>query len=248
MALRFSSWRAHWCRTHRQSCLLVVNATCPRHSRARVGFLGLLRLLLQLLALDHPQLLGQLLGQVLGQLVGFAAGEQAHGLAKGLGQRGRAAELARRLRAGARQPRHRVPRRQNAAAPRWRRRAAELHVGGVRAAGGRVVADVPGGQAGGPLRMGLPGGRGAAPKGALLLDLDVRGADPPLQRRWGMHTSVRRCGGAPLHAAAMGWWRLRRASSPSTCFVPGVPPRNKHSCAVPPAALCSFRAERTDGL
>ena len=112
LALRFSSWRAHWCRTHRQSCLLVVNATCPRHSRARVGFLGLLRLLLQLLALDHPQLLGQLLGQVLGQLVGFAAAEQAHGLAKGLGQRGRVAELARRLRAGARQPRRRVPGRQ----------------------------------------------------------------------------------------------------------------------------------------
>ena len=107
MALRFSSWRAHWCRTHRQSCLLVVNATCPRHSRARVGFLGLLRLLLQLLALDHPQLLGQLLGQVLGQLVGFAAEEQAHGLAKRLGQRGRVGELARRLRAGAAEPRHR---------------------------------------------------------------------------------------------------------------------------------------------
>ena len=101
MALRFSSRRAHWCRTHRQSCLLVVNATCPRHSRARVGFLGLLRLLLQLLALDVAQLLGQLLGQVLGQLVGFAAAEQARGLAKRRGQRGQAVELARRLRAGA---------------------------------------------------------------------------------------------------------------------------------------------------
>ena len=45
------------------------------------------------------------------------------------------------------------------------------------------------------------GGR-AAPKGAGLLQLDGRGAAQPLQRRWGMHTSVRRRGGAPLHAAA----------------------------------------------
>ena len=160
-----SSRRAHWCRTHRQSCLLVVNATCTRHSRARVGFLGLLRLLLQLLALDHPQLLGQLLGQVLGQLVGFAAGEQAHGLAKGLGQRGRAAELARRLRAGARQPRRRVPGQRSAAAPRQLRRAAELVAGGVRVAGGRVAADALRARAGGLPGEGLAGGRGGSAEG-----------------------------------------------------------------------------------
>ena len=71
--------------------------------------------------------------------------------------------------------------RQSAVAPRRRRRAAEL-VEGVWAAGGLVVADVPGGQAGSPLGMGLPEGRGAAPKGANLLELDVRGADPLLQR------------------------------------------------------------------
>ena len=52
----------NWCYTHPRRCLLVDNTACPRHSRARVGFLGLLRLLLQLLALDHPQLLGQRLG------------------------------------------------------------------------------------------------------------------------------------------------------------------------------------------
>ena len=129
------------------------------------------------------------------------------------------------------------PGRHSAAAPRLRRRAAELHVGGVRGAGGRVAADVLRAQAGGLLRDGLPEGRGAAPKGALLLDLDVRGADPPLQRRWGMHTSVRRCGGAPLHAAARGRRGTITKVSPATCFVPGVPSRNKHSRATGQTAL-----------
>ena len=182
MALRFSSWRAHWCRTHRQSCLLVVNATCTRHSRARVGFLGLLRLLLQLLALDHPQLLGQLLGRVLGQLLGFAAAEQAHGLAKGRGQRGRVAELARRLRAGARQPRRRggragkVQRRRGSSAEPpssspeecgWQEDVWQLTCFARARAGCRA--------------RGWQEGGGAAPKGAVLLELDERGADLPLQ-------------------------------------------------------------------
>ena len=68
----------------------------------------------------------------------------------------------------------------------------------MRAAGGRVVADVPGGQAGGPLGMGLPEGRGAAPKGALLLELDVRGADPLLETVKLLETKRLRCGRAPL--------------------------------------------------
>ena len=73
-------------------------------------------------------------------------------------------------------------RRQSAVAPRRRRRAAELHVEGVRAAGERVAADVLRAQAGRVLRDGLPAGRGAAPKGAGLLELDERGAAQPLEQ------------------------------------------------------------------
>ena len=80
------------------------------------------------------------------------------------------------------------------------------------------------------------GGR-AAPKGAGLLQLDGREAAQPLQRRWGMHTSVRRCGGAPLHAAARGRRGTITKVSPATCFVPGVPSRNKHSRATGQTAL-----------
>ena len=164
-----SSRRAHWCRTHRQSCLLVVNATCTRHSRARVGFLGLLRLLLQLLALDHPQLLGpQLLRP---------------------GQ-----EDVWQLTCFARRP-----------AGCW--------------------------------EMDCQQGGRAAPKGAGLLQLDGREAAQPLQRKWEMCASVRRCGGAPLHAAAPGTIFTRHRLSPATCFVPGVPPRNKHLHATGQTAL-----------
>ena len=107
MALRFSSWRAHWCRTHRQSCLLVVNATCTRHSRARVGFLGLLRLLLQLLALDHPQLLGPQLLRPGARAAASPPADQLPGRAGRLGQGGRPAALARQLLLEAAEPRHR---------------------------------------------------------------------------------------------------------------------------------------------
>ena len=69
-----------------------------------------------------------------------------------------------------------MPRRQSAAAPRLRRRAAELLAGGVRAAGERVAAHALRAQAGGLLREGLPAGGRAAPKGAGLLELDERGA------------------------------------------------------------------------
>ena len=70
--------------------------------------------------------------------------------------------------------------RQGAAAPRLRRRAAELLVEGGRVAGGRVAADALRAQAG-VLRDGLPAGGRAAPKGAGLLELDERGA---AQLRW----------------------------------------------------------------
>ena len=85
--------------------------------------------------------------------------------------------------------------RQGAAAPRLRRRAAELVEGG-RVAGGRVAADALRAQAGGLLGRELPEGRGAAPKGALLLELDERGADLPLEQlRIGARSSA---GGAEL--------------------------------------------------
>ena len=100
-----------------------------------------------------------------------------------------------------------------------------------------MAADVLRAQAGGPLGDGLPAGGGAAPKGAGLLELDEREAAQPLQRRWGMHTSVRRCGGAPLHAAARGRRGTITKVSPATCFVPGVPSRNKHSRATGQTAL-----------
>ena len=98
----------------------------------------------------------------------------------------------------------------------------------MRAAGGRVVADVPGGQAGGPLRMGLLEGRGAAPKGALLLELDVRGADLPLETVKLPETQRLRCGRAPLLRAAPGAIFTRQRLPPATSFVPEVPPRNAY--------------------
>ena len=53
-------------------------------------------------------------------------------------------------------------------------------------------------QAGGLLGRELPEGRGAAPKGALLLKLDVRGADPLLETVKLLETKRLRCGRAPL--------------------------------------------------
>ena len=58
-----------------------------------------------------------------------------------------------------------------------------------------------------------------------------------------MRRSVRRCGGAPLHAAALGSRAVPLRESPATCFVPGVPSRNKHLHATGQTALQTFRPE-----
>ena len=58
-----------------------------------------------------------------------------------------------------------------------------------------------------------------------------------------MRRSVRRCGGAPLHAAALGSRAVPLRESPATCFVPGVPSRNKHLHATRQTALQTFRPE-----
>ena len=59
-----------------------------------------------------------------------------------------------------------------------------------------MAADVLRAQAGRVLRDGLPAGRGAAPKGAGLLELDERGAAQPLEQlRIGARSSA---GGAEL--------------------------------------------------
>ena len=58
-----------------------------------------------------------------------------------------------------------------------------------------------------------------------------------------LHTSVRRCGGAPLHAATLGSRAVPLRESPATCFVPGVPSRNKHLHATGQTALQTFRPE-----